>query len=481
MVKVSNLIKKEENPILSANNGILGAIPIGAKLSLQESQKFLDPTTTSVGGNTNVQNQDPVFNSVGVTKNLTVDTDTIFKGKLNVSGLSVFSDQVTFMETIRCMNIKSLSDSQTGITRQSEQINLNAHVINIGRPSSIVNIYGSATSVITTDLVVRDKLISLNLAISGTSGFDIGNDSGIEIKGTSGSGFIITNQDATRYYIQAPQGTRGYIAELDLSNNLRISGFGQFYEGISCLSFLNVSGVSNLNNDVLVGSSLTVNKNTFLNGPITGSSSLFISGNSILQGSLFVSDKTTLYNDVLVDSFLAVNQNLTLKGTLLVSNKSMLTNDTTIGSTLTVNGSTILEGSVTGISSMFVSGNSILQGSLLVSSNSTLTNDTTIGSSLTVNGNTNLGNKLFFNPCIFQTLEPSQIISTYSSLNFVSSNTTTTNLGLQDGTSTGQTFILVNKSSNNISLSDGQTNIYSKTTALFVWDGSLWYPTRGTI
>ena len=77
--------------------------------------------------------------------------------------------------------------------------------------------------------IVIDKLIGLNLSMLDTSGLDIGNDSGIKIKWTDSSGFIITNEDATTYYIQVPQGTRGYIQELDLSNNLRISGFGQYH------------------------------------------------------------------------------------------------------------------------------------------------------------------------------------------------------------------------------------------------------------
>jgi len=141
MVKVSSLNKKEENPIFSANNSILGAIPIGTKLSLQESQKSLDPSTTSKGSGSGTTTADPVFNTVGVADVLTVDKTTILAGTLSVSSVSNFSDDVTFEKIIRCGQINSLLDSRSSLTEPAEQINLDAHVINIGTPSSIVNIF----------------------------------------------------------------------------------------------------------------------------------------------------------------------------------------------------------------------------------------------------------------------------------------------------------------------------------------------------
>ena len=73
-------------------------------------------------------------------------------------------------------------------------------------PNSIINILGNTSYITTNELVVTDKLISLNLNNTGTA-FDNGKLSGIEILGLNGNGFIKTSDDALRYYIKAPLNT----------------------------------------------------------------------------------------------------------------------------------------------------------------------------------------------------------------------------------------------------------------------------------
>jgi hypothetical protein len=89
---------------------------------------------------------------------------------------------------------------------------------------SIINIIGTAYYVATVDTLIKDKIISLNVASDEVSALDNGNLSGIEIYGTDGLGFIKTNEDATKFYIKAPIGQQNYISTLDLNNNLSISG-----------------------------------------------------------------------------------------------------------------------------------------------------------------------------------------------------------------------------------------------------------------
>ena len=126
-----HLSKNNENVILTANNSLLGAQPISVKMTLQESQKFLDPSTTS-NSSTDKPNINPEFNTITVDKKSTLKGDVQIRKNLTVSGTSTFAEESAFLQILRTSQIKSLSDDNTSITEPSQLININSNVINIG-------------------------------------------------------------------------------------------------------------------------------------------------------------------------------------------------------------------------------------------------------------------------------------------------------------------------------------------------------------
>ena len=149
-------------------------------------------------------------------------------------------------------------------------MNIYGNSINIGDPNSIVNIIGTTNFIGTNDLILVDKLISLNLNASTGTGFDDGNSCGIQILGTNGTGFIQTNIDASRFQILTPGTiTANYIATVDLNNNLYVTGMGIFNEDMTLLSNLNVSGNTVIYGKTTINSNLNIANNTILVGNIT--------------------------------------------------------------------------------------------------------------------------------------------------------------------------------------------------------------------
>jgi hypothetical protein len=158
-----------------------------------------------------------INNPVTVTSNLTI------------SGISQFQNNIIVNDIYPSYNT----------------LNLSGNIINIGNTNSIISMIGTSNFIASTNVELTDKLLILNINASTGSGFDIGNDSGFEILGTGGTGFIKTNTDATRYQICSPNnGQVMYIAIQDSNNNLY------------------VTGITTLNNNTVINSNLFVSGNT---------------------------------------------------------------------------------------------------------------------------------------------------------------------------------------------------------------------------
>ena len=208
-----------------------------------------------------VENTDISVRGIAGINNLYVSSQSIFNksvtllSTLNIAGESIFNN-------IKLKDISSINNDSTIL--EEKTININAKYINIGNGDSIVKIKGPTTYVETTELYIKDKILSLNLSETNTQGFDIGGDSGITIVGTSinGDGYIKTNNLATRFLIKSPLDRfSSYINTVDLNNNLTISGTTDLLNTVHMYSNVYITGNSNFNN-VNIHSDLSVLSNT---------------------------------------------------------------------------------------------------------------------------------------------------------------------------------------------------------------------------
>ena len=493
-IKSSNLntisINNSSSEVEDKVNKLIGeqlGIEIGARLELKSAKTGIDP---SIGGSAVGLPKDPSFDTVSVANKAYIRKDLIVTGHsylwdtvnvystLNVSGTAnlnniavsaidvsgntslqgpvsaslglnvggnatiignIYGPSLDNITAGGTLNIGSTNASIVNLGNGSgvQTINIGKNgggitTINIGGIGDIVNIAGSVNNIITTDLVIEDKYISLNKGAIGSgtargAGFQIRDDN------DNNKGFFMVNEQGTGFRFKPPEDSRNVNFDFKNFENgfIKCSGntvYGSsamdtemtFVPNVTMFSRLNVSGPTifespftslstvNIKGAVTAVSTLNVSGKTTLLGPMTAMSSLNVSGDSTLLGpmtamsSLNVSGKTSLLGAVTAESTLNVSGDSTLLGsltavsTLNVSGKSTLLGAVTAVSTLNISGKTTLLGPMTAMSSLNVSGDSTLLGpttavsSLNVSGDSTLLGSTTAVSTLNVSGKTTL-------------------------------------------------------------------------------------------
>lgn len=136
-----------------------------------------------------------------------------------------------------------------------------------------VCIEGVDLQVKSNDVLIKDKLITLNNLGAENSGYY----SGIEIAESGSSvGYLKTNYDRDGWVIKAP---------LTSEAEIFTTAGGVINRAVTLKSTLYVSGTSIFNNNLTITSNLNVAGNSTLQGSTTILSSLNVAGNSTLQGS----------------------------------------------------------------------------------------------------------------------------------------------------------------------------------------------------
>ena len=389
---------------------LYGTVSIGSSLYILGS--------TTIVGNVSVGNSltvlgDSIMNNITLLSNIYISNNSNINGNLLISGNGIFNSNVTMSGSL---NISGYTQFLNGVNVSNIQsinnnpLNINGNIINIGNANSIVNIIGTSNFVTSTQLNLEEKKIILNLNASTGSGFDIGNLSGIEILGTSGTGYIRSDITATRFEIKPPIGNSGYIATLDINNNLFISGLSTIQNNVTILTSLFVSGNTNINNDLTINNILLVTGNTIIQGVVSINSNLFVSSNTLIQGmtsinsNLYVNNNSFFNNAVTANSNLLtsgntiINNSTTINSSLFVSGNALFQGNTTINGSLYISGNSLLVGNTTILNSLYVSGNTILNNSVTINSNLYVSQSTLLYSSASFNSNLNvLGNSILTN------------------------------------------------------------------------------------
>jgi len=383
---LNNTTNINSNLIISGQSLFNGPVTINSLLNISGISILNGPTT--INESLNISGSTYINNNLIINGNSNYNGPATYCSQLNVSGTA------TFQNGIITNNINGSS------------ININASTINIGNPNSLIFINGTTSYVASTETLVMDKVISLNINSSTLQGADIGAYSGIEIMGISGYGFIATNGDASRFQIQTPLygAPTNYITVQDINNNLIISGSTILIGNTTLNSNLYVSGASIFNGSTTMNNSLFVSGSSVISGYCSINNSLFISSTTLIGGAcsinslLNVSGFTTINNKVSINSTLNVsgitniNGQITIFSNLNISGTTNINNATSINSYLNISGITTINGSISTNSFLNVSGSSNIMGNetinakLYVSNITILNSSTTINSSLVVSG-----------------------------------------------------------------------------------------------
>jgi hypothetical protein len=420
---IKNSLSLLSNLYISNTSLFINSITTFQKLNISSSSTFNNITSmntfyinnnslfnSSVINNQNLNVLNSILNnSVYISNNSIIDNNLSINSNLYVSGIA------NFQTNLYTNNINPINDS----------INIIGNNILIGNGISTINIPGTASFIASTQLNIVDKMIVLNSNNNNTGGGDIGNNSGILILGTGGSGFIQTSPDASRFLIKVPNDYYiNYISTLDNDNNLLISGTTILSNDVTLLSSLNVSGNSYFNNSVSINSNLNIlgvsyiygnstilsNLNLLSNscilGNLTINSNLYISNNSILPSpvnlnnllnisSYSIFNKVTINSNLNILNSLFFNNNVTINNILNISNNTIFNNSSIISNSLNVFNNLIVNNNITCNSlnlsnDLFINSNSYFNNNVNISGNTIILGNTTINSNININGNINL-------------------------------------------------------------------------------------------
>ena len=389
---------------ISNNTIINNNLTLNSSLNVSNNTNIIQNLTTLSLINNNL-----LSNNISVNSNLLINGNNIISNNINISNISIITNSSSILSSL---NVNDTVNIQN--TLYLNNINLstiNAANINIGNPYSIIKINGTTISLLSNNLEVVDKYISLNCNTSSLGPIDIGNNCGLLISGISGDGFLRTNTTSTLFEMKAPLNNLNYPVILDSNNNLNITGTGLIYGNTTINSSLNISNNS-IFNVALINNNLFIS--TFANlQNITLLSSLYIStfsiinNNTTINNNLYVSGSTNINSSITMLSNLVANDyycnNVSLLSDLIISNNSILGESTILSNINCLSNNILTNVSIN--SNLTISAytnlyNTTINSQLFILNNSTFNNNSTINSSLfckentIIKGNVNLGSTI---------------------------------------------------------------------------------------
>ena len=332
--------------------------------------------------------------------NLFVTSNSFIKNNITINGDSKHNN-ITQMGSLNSNNLISNTINTNNIYQNSNVVNINGDLITIGTDKSTINIIGNLSYISTSNLKIADKLITLNDPNKLTNNYY-----GIEILGTSGNGYIKT-LDNGRYEIKAPLDiTKKYIVEVDMNENINISGTALLYNNVTVLS--NISIAQNVIYNEVVANNLNVSSKTICTN--------YYSNNMNISGITYISNdmnteklivkninmiNLTVLSVLNIDGTCNIASNVTLNSDLTLNNTLLVKNTMTVLSDLKVN-SAIINNNLTVNSNLFISSNALLNNNLSTASlnilkDTMLNNSLTLTSKLFVSKNINIKGNVTMN------------------------------------------------------------------------------------
>ena len=353
----------------------------------------------SISSKLNVLLNTYVKNNITNNNELIINNNATILNTLFVSNNSIINNNVTILNTLYVKNTLTANSSinVNNIYSNTDTINIISNVINIGNDNTTLNLNGTTINILNKDLSITDKLISLNYDEVSGNGIDIGNDSGLVFYNKLGSGYIKTNSTADRFLILPPGvATEKYIATIDMSDNLVISGNSFFNGDVIINNILNVKKTALFNNDI------TVNNNLTLSGDMIVENNITVGGQTFVIANTNIINDVTVGNNLYVSDIAIINNNVTINSKLNVSGVANIYGDMTVLSSMTVNDSIFCNNDIS-ISSMLIgnnnafNSNNVTVGNCINIINSAVLNSISIGNTLFVSNNTIIKNNVTIN------------------------------------------------------------------------------------
>lgn len=374
---------------ISSNTLIDGGLTILSTMYISNNS-FLSNDTTMLS-NLNISNK-TIINNAFVC-NIINGTACIFNNNICNSMLTINNYNTNTLVCVNKLSVLNtftnniyINDSTTILSNLycnkyiNTSISILSPTINIGNVGSLINIKGSLLNEHIENLLLVDKLVTLN-GFSTSS--NIGSNAGFEIIGYTSTGYIKTSSDAKKYQIKSPiDDNINDINILDSNNNSIITGKSLLYNTTTINSKLYITSYSIFNSDVSTLSDMYCNN-------------AFINSNCNIYGNLNINN-TTLYNDNLsILSNLYSNNinvfNATINSNLLIYNNTVINNNISLLSSLAINStSNNILYNLTTYSDInlnnIITNNFSIQNLLYCSTNSIFNKDTTFNSSLYISG-----------------------------------------------------------------------------------------------
>ena len=389
---------------ISNNTIINNNLTLNSSLNVSNNTNIIQNLTTLSLINNNL-----LSNNISVNSNLLINGNNIISNNINISNISIITNSSTILSSL---NVNDTVNIQN--TLYLNNINLstiNAANINIGNPYSIIKINGTTISLLSNNLEVVDKYISLNYNTSSLGPIDIGNNCGLLISGISGDGFLRTNTTSTLFEMKAPLNNLNYPVILDSNNNLNITGTTLIYGNTTINSSLNISNnsifnISLINNNLFISTFANLQNITLLSSLYISTFSI-INNNTTINNNLYVSGSTNINSSITMLSNLVANNyycnNVSLLSDLIISNNSILGQSTILSNINCLSNNILTNVSIN--SNLTISAytnlyNTTINSQLFILNNSTFNNNSTINSSLfckentIIKGNVNLGSTI---------------------------------------------------------------------------------------
>ena len=360
-----------------SNNLLTNTCFIGIPFNI--SRNAIMNNTLTINSNLNISGNANINNLI-ISRNTNIIGNTTINNNLNVSNITTI--QGTLLSSI----IQSVNNT----------LSFNSNTIIVGTNQSIIYIQGTSTYIGTTQLNTTDKLITLNKN-SSLLPTDNGYYSGIQIRGISGTGYINTSVDASKYSIKAPNTSNaGYIVSQDINNNINILGVSTLQDTVSMYSSLYISNISIFQGLLSTNSLLYVTGNSGFNNNISLNSLLNISGNTIFKGTVLINNTFNISQISIITKNVSVNSNL------YITNNSIINGNVSILNNLNISNNSIIKGNTSINTLLYVSGISIFSNSVSISllsiiGTTTINNMVTMRTLFSNSGFTIINNKVSVN------------------------------------------------------------------------------------
>ena len=385
-----------------SNLYISGSAIINDSINIDSNLYINSDILLNIGEINNINIVNDSFSNLLTTNN--INSTNILINNLNNNDTLIYHTS-TLLSTLNAVNINTSNILTNLIT--SNSIIISGNIINIGTINSRINIYDQFIGISTTDLVIDDNILELNINISTLSAADNGNQSGFEILGTGGNnGFIKTDIMASNFQIKSPKNPLAeYILSVDTNDNLNILGMTNIHKNVTINSSLFVSNILNSNNvsinSILYSNNdiITFNNSTF-NSTLNVNNILCYNTISLLNSNLTVNKDSIFYNTCTIFSNInilnncIINKNVTINSQLYVNNDINFNNNTYINNDLNIRNNLYFNNNLTVSSNLYVNNNCNIINTLTINSklyvHKIINNDTHINSNLNILGNATL-------------------------------------------------------------------------------------------